>query len=275
MEKEVPVFEEIDQNKEQTSHTPSTIQADTLFTFTDALEHIITYITKKKISARYNIEDIEYLKISKINKIAFPMKCFCDINFHKLEIHLEWYGYYGLAFSKEWGMKKGIQPVQYINMNSELSKDFSKAFNAALETRENGSDPVKEKLQNYLLHELMYYKPYEGKMKTKMSRDIKTKCFTDECEWRFIPDVTPLGFQQVYFDAAILNSEFFLRKTNDAISNHDQVSLSFEYSELKYIIIKERADLKELICSISDLDREIQDELISKVIIWDESGRDF
>ena len=63
------------------------------------------------ISPRYCVEDISYLKIPKLKRIAFPMKCFCDINMHRLDVHLGWYGYYGLAFSKEWGMSRGIQPI--------------------------------------------------------------------------------------------------------------------------------------------------------------------
>ena len=56
------------------------------------------------LSPRYCEEDIRYLKISNLKRMAYPMKCFCDINIHKLTEHLDWYGYYGLAFSKEWGM---------------------------------------------------------------------------------------------------------------------------------------------------------------------------
>ena len=112
----------------QKKHTPSTIQADTLFTFTRKLEFLIPYIKNKMISPRYCVEDISYLKIRNLKKIAFPMKCFCDINLHRIAEHLAWYGYYGLAFSKEWGMKKKIQPIQYINPDSDLRKDFSSAF---------------------------------------------------------------------------------------------------------------------------------------------------
>ena len=55
----------------QKRHTPSTIQADTLFTFTPKLEFLIPYIKNKMISPRYCVEDIRYLKIPKLKKIAF------------------------------------------------------------------------------------------------------------------------------------------------------------------------------------------------------------
>ena len=112
-------------------HVPSKIHADSLFNFMTELKYLTIIIKTKRISARYCEEDLEYLNIPKLRKIALPMKCFCDINMHKLEQHLEWYGYYGLAFSKEWGIQQGIQPVQYINPSSNLVQDFVEAFKSA------------------------------------------------------------------------------------------------------------------------------------------------
>lgn len=162
------------------NHTPSTIQADTLFTFTTQLNYMISTIKNKMISPRYCEENIRYLKIPKLKKIAYPMKCFCDINMHRLNAHLEWYGYYGLSFSKAWGMQKGIQPVQYINPDSDLCKDFSTAFSSALKADPSKESSAQIKMKNFLLHEIMYYKPYEGKMKNRNTEKMANKCFTDE-----------------------------------------------------------------------------------------------
>lgn len=255
-------------------HTPSTIQADTLFTFTTKLDHIIPYIKTRKITPRYCVEDIKYLKIPNINRIAFPMKCFCDINMHRLDAHLGWYGYYGLAFSKEWGMSRGIQPIQYINPHSELRKDFSKAFASALSSPATKKGGAQEKMQNFLLHELMYYKPYDGKMENRNTGKIQTKCFTDECEWRYIPDVTIAGFEQVLYDESIVNTGV-LKEINDSMANTAKISLPFEFDDLKYIIVKSTDDFEKLAYAIKDFDDPIQHTLLSKIIIWDISGRDF
>ena len=255
-------------------HTPSTIQADTLFTFTTKLDHTIPYIKTRKITPRYCVEDIKYLKIPNINRIAFPMKCFCDINMHRLDAHLGWYGYYGLAFSKEWGMSRGIQPIQYINPHSELRKDFSKAFSSALSNPATKKGSAQEKMQNFLLHELMYYKPYDGKMENRNTGKIQTKCFTDECEWRYIPDVTIAGFEQVLYDESIVNAGV-LKEINDSMANTAKISLPFEFDDLKYIIVKSTDDFEKFAYAIKDFDDPIQHTLLSKIIIWDISGRDF
>ena len=263
-------------SEKASKHTPSKIQADTLFNFTTELDHIITYITNKMVSPRYCEEDIRYLKIPHLKKIAYPMKCFCDINLHRIEEHLQWYGYYGLAFTKAWGMQKQIQPIQYINPDSELRKDFTKAFSAALKSDVRKESKTQSKMENFLLHEMMYYKPYEGKMKNRNTGKIKKKCFTDECEWRYIPDVTRAGFMQVYFNEDILNAGG-LNDISNSMSGIREISLNFDYADLKYIIVKTLSDfeiLTEVIMTLG-LDKLEEYQLISKVIIWDSAKGDF
>ena len=262
---------------EKTSkHIPSKIQADTLFTFTTELDHIVAYIKNKIVPPRYCEEDIRYLKIPHLKKIAYPMKCFCDINLHRIEEHLQWYGYYGLAFTKYWGMQRQIQPIQYINPNSELRKDFTTAFSAALKSDVRKESKIQLKMKSFLLHEMMYYKPYEGKMKNRNTGKIEKKCFTDECEWRFIPDVTRAGFEQVYFDENILNAGG-LNDLSNAMSGLQEISLNFDYADLKYIIVKTLSDFDILAEQIMTwgLDKSGEYQLLSKVIIWDNSKGDF
>lgn len=260
----------------QKQHTPSTIQADTLFTFTPKLEFLIPYIKNKMISPRYCVEDIRYLKIPRLKKIAFPMKCFCDINLHRLDVHLAWYGYYGLAFSKEWGMSKGIQPIQYINQGSELRKDFTSAFASALTAPAPRQRSPQHKMQNFLLHELMYYKPYDGKMENRNTGKIETKCFTDECEWRFVPDVTKAGFEPAFYDKTIVNAGV-LDEVSNSMSGIKEISLPFEYSDIKHIIVKSKADFEKLAQEVLTLGLSEMEcyELISKIIVWENSRRDF
>lgn len=62
--------------KRKITHTPSVIQADTLFTFMTELRYLLSILENRMISPRYNDETINYLRIPKIKKIAFPMKCF-------------------------------------------------------------------------------------------------------------------------------------------------------------------------------------------------------
>jgi hypothetical protein len=261
---------------ETNSHTPSKIQADTLFTFTSELEFLIPYIENACLYPRYCDEDIEYLKIDKLKKIYIPMKCFCDINLHRINCHLDWYGYYGLAFPKEWGMKNGIQPIQYINPESKLRKDFSNVFNQILNSTEYDSSDLDDMMKSFVLHELMYYKPYEGKMRNRRSKQVENKCFTDECEWRYVPNLSGTEFQQIYHDPNIMNAGI-MNDISNSLTNVPDISLKFDYTDLKYIIIKTTDDFIKLVSVIDNLNINVntRNELISKIIIWDKSKEDF
>lgn len=268
------IFDNSTAHAKDDKHIPSTVQADTLFHFTKELKFLINYLTKKMLSPRYSNENISYLHIKGIDEMAFPMKCFCDINLHKLGVHIESYGSYGIAFSKDWGMQNKIQPIQYINPESILSSDFTQAFNIALNTVKESSDNEKV-FKNFLMHELMYWKPYQGEQ-VDCDGVIKPKCFTDECEWRFVPDVTKADFDQVLYKKSQLDKQKY-DVFSDAMDGIKEISLQFEYSDIKYIIVKSRDDFKDISSVIKEL---IKDEfekslLISKIIVWDESKGDF
>lgn len=255
-------------------HVPSKVQADTVFHFVPEFRYLLTYLKNKMISPRYCVEDLEYLSLEKIQKMAYPMKCFCDINMHRLEEHLYWYGYYGVAFSKEWGMHQGIQPVHYVNQEAQLREDFSEAFSIALQQE---TSKAEKEMKSYMLHQLMYYKPYSGTFKNRNTGEITHKCFTDECEWRYIPDVTPKGFQQVYFDNDIVNSGGLEEHISGSMEGIKEISLNFDYSDLKYVILKTRSDFNNLLEEMKSMNLSEQDklEIVSKVIIWEESKGDF
>lgn len=113
-------------------------------------------------------------------------------------------------------------------------------------------------------------------MKNRNTGKIEKKCFTDECEWRFIPDVTRAGFEQVYFDENILNAGG-LNDLSNAMSGLQEISLNFDYADLKYIIVKTLSDFDILAEQIMTwgLDKSGEYQLLSKVIIWDNSKGDF
>ena len=122
----------------------------------------------------------------------------------------------------------------------------------------------------------MYYKPYEGWMTNRNTNKRIRKCFTDECEWRFIPDVTGAGFIQVYYDDQIINAGRLVDLSN-ALANVAEAAISFDYADLKYIIIEKNEDLLVLLDEINgmDISNDEKQLLISKIIIWENSKGDF
>lgn len=254
------------------SSTKSHLYADSLFSFTDKLEHLFEYLEKGFIPIRYYAESIGFLKIRGFGRVAIPMKCFCDIKLHSIKQHVEWYGFYGIAFSKEWGIEKGMQPVHYINTRSFLSKDYSFAFKEAKKKKNQEYDlPAND----YLLEHLLFMKPNKGKMWNNNTNTHKEKCFTDECEWRFISDVTRRGYRMFYNMKYC--DEGFIEELNKSLKKDKDSGIVFDYDDIKYLIVKNKSDCNKTIDLITKKihNQDVKNRLISKILVWEECKEDF
>ena len=127
--------------------------------------------------------------------------------------------------------------------------------------------------------QLMYYKPYQGKCLIldrdgNRSTTYKIKSFADECEWRYVPDLTETEFNQIIIDEHIMDN--FLNDFNKVFTKEKSVSLSFKYSDLKYVLVKNNKDAEQLIHSINDwkennlIDIDDVYNILPKIIIWDD-----
>ena len=239
--------------------------ANSLFKFVKKPEHLYSILEKMAIIPRYNKENIEYMNIG-MTEIAFPMVCFCDINLHRMGSHIDYYGSYGIAFSKKWGIDNKIQPIQYINPNSELINDFSEAFRFALK---NSSDAGI--MANYILTQMNFLKPISGKM--NVDEKMVEKNFTDECEWRYIPKLLGTGLP-----GAITEEKFYSVSTfTDALKKEQRCWLKFSPEDIKYIIIYSEEEKNDLILKLknNNISEEQIYNLISKIIVWSEAKEDF
>lgn len=248
------------------NYTPPIQSADTLFHFVSKLEYISQIIERFAFVPRYCVEDIDYLNIN-LKQSAYPMICFCDINLHRLHDHIHFYGGdgYGIAFEKRWGIKQAIQPVQYINPNSPLANDFKIAFNESI------ASDLNQPAQDYLLTQMLFLKPIQGTMVRNKSSVFKN--FTDECEWRFIPDLRESEFPQVILEQDLFSSQTW----NKAMESREDYWLKFQPDDVKYIILKSRDEIEDIIKILDDkkLDTKSINRLISKILIWEEMERDF
>ena len=103
-------------------------------------------------------------------------------------------------------MQNDIQPVHYLNENSTLRKDISDTFQRILKEDDKEETETQIMLKDYLLHELMFYKPYQGNFVNRNTNEKSRKCFCDECEWRYVPNDRGIGLQQVIPEYEIPNT---------------------------------------------------------------------
>lgn len=265
------------------------ISANSLLKFMRKYEYLEDIIQKMAIFPRYNFEYLDYLNLYyegiRIERIAYPMVCFCDIPLHQLAPHAEGenesgYGKYGIALSKSWGEQKGLQPILYVNENSELAKQFELSFNAALElssVEEKGKD-LSSKMEDGLFELFKYMKPNFGRMAENI--DDK-KNFHDEKEWRFIPKINERYAYNSYIDPIDQVNEYMLRIYSDALRMLPKIALSFNVSDVKYIFVENDKSRRKLIDFIDrkrtgrKIKRVEKLNLISKIIVYDEIKGDW
>lgn len=253
--------------------------AQSLFHCMRKLEYLLSILKNKSISPRYCKENIKYLGIG-FDEIAYPMLCFCDIPFHKLNYHTNWYGKYAIAFSKTWGLNNGLQPITYINDNSELLKSFQDAFNQAQNEDLEKFDSIGYKsTRNNLLESMKYFKPMRGES-TDILGKTRERWMTDDCEWRYIGT-----FKDNEAEEAIINPErltdIALKTLNSAVESiNNSANISFEYSDIQYIIVSTSSDFDELVELVETLlffnEKPKEKALLySKILIWDDIQGDF
>lgn len=243
--------------------------ANSLFHFVEKYDYLENILKKKKMPFWYVKENVQYLGIKNINYLLVPMKCFCDINLHKIKLHMNYYGYYGIGFSKSWGIQKGIQPVQYTNKKSLLVAQYKKSFEAAMIDDSSVNDEIK----NYLSTHIMFMKPLIGEQKDG-SGENHNKYFSDESEWRFVFDTSNIEECEQFYLADEFTTAYELNKS---ITNKLDLGIDFIYSDIKYLIVKTKTDFQMLLNLLKEYVDDEQElfNLISKIIVWDESRSDF
>lgn len=204
------------------------------------------------------------------------MTCFCDIHLNKLIPHMNFYGYYGIGLNKEWGVRKGIQPIHYINAASYLRKDFSEVFSYALSLNEKENKEIFNKHNDYLLTDLLYMKPLNGMMLRDGKYELRN--FHDEKEWRYVPNLSKVTTDlPLLIPQEQLNPKAYSTYTA-GLRQCREFWLHLEYENIKYIIVKSTKDRDEIITFIMEmLEAKNIDKLtlVSKVIVFDELKEDW
>ena len=266
-------------------------------------EYLISALRNKALIPRYCLENIEYLEIERdskaFSKMAVLLKCFCDIPLHKITNHYDrglslahepdgvyshtaLYGEFALAFSKTWSEQNNLLPVHYLNTDAIYSHQLVYAIKEVLSDELS----ISETVENSILSQLAYIKPLRGRMErvNKDGSQLINQNFYDEQEWRFIP---PQSFENNEFPFVMANPNLLTNQTLSLYSAqlessvHKQYWLNFEYDDLRYIIVPDRAARKEVINAIMELDEsKINDEwakflLVSKILVLDEIRRDW
>lgn len=267
--------------------------ADSLFNFMKQYDYLVRALKNKKLAPRYCEEDTKYLGLKDFSSIYVLQKCFCDIPLHEITkknrvltiegksstelSHTDFYGEFGIAFSKDWCLSKNFQPIHYINEKSHEVANFEK-----LVLQEVKSDRDNNLVDNEIINRFCYMKPLTGIMPREV-RDRKIyyrKNFHDECEWRFVPKESLLEANKltpIIFNPNLKKHANEISNIIEGKKNYQNLCITFNYADIKYLIVPGKKERNELIMDILDLQINYMKRmtLISKIIVLDEMKEDW
>ena len=257
----------------------SVTSANILCKYMDKPEYLHEILKASAIKPRYVEEIIDYLNITGVPAITIPMICFCDIPFSKVSKHTENYGQFGIALYKVKCFNKNVQPVTYINPNSNYFSDFRDTINTLMDLLINKGEKLEDKwsfLSDFMLTQLVYSKPIVGDMNTRSGK--KKLLFKDECEWRYIPKL-PKDMDLVLkpVDASPEGREIY----NKALASKKCRKTWFRFTpdEICYLIVPNESEASNLIDFINSgklrMSRKDKNKLISKIEITSKIVQDF
>lgn len=213
------------------------LSANTLIHFTEKKETL-----KQILEENFRIFNCKESPIFGGKKSVYhiPMVSFCDIPLSEVKDHVSKYGNYGLGMTKEWGIRKRLNPVLYIAQFSSLSDSYREAYNHFnLEDDKDLDDWSNE--QKSLADVLRYIKNYEADL-IRLGKTIPNYRFSDEREWRYVPPYTEkcdMFTHEGYYD----------EPKNKAASDAMLVDLRLEFdpNDIKYIIINDDSEIGEFV----------------------------
>lgn len=226
-----------------------------LFHFTD-FKYLKMILESKSFLPRYNLE-YTHLSDSYVRPAALipiPMVCFCDIPLQLSAKHRDRYGATGISMKESWKLKNGLNPIIYIQSESELAHVFSYLSNIGevfVEQLKNKPEIQTVNLIGTLFHNMRhlsyFIKQFENKSQKTIRIDntslvFEKRRFYDEREWRYIP------FEADEKDELLLPFEYYKDpdKREKANRNMEKYKLTFELDDIQNIIVSSRSQKKQI-----------------------------
>ena len=175
------------------------------------------------------------------------------------------YGNYGIGLYKTWAIKTGINPVIYLEGNSNLTEYIDSMFEHLAKIKGEKEEEISKSIVQVLCH----LKAYEGNF-LKNDKEHNKYRFYDEREWRYIPE-----------NASFVDKRNF---QNDVHRNYynseiEEDKLIYHPNDISYIIIKDSTELMPMVDSLKFIkgkyNKEEIDRLITKILTIEQIMEDF
>lgn len=231
------------------------ISSNVLFHFVNKYKYLEEIIKNMEMNPRFCKEELyPFFKDS----LYIPMKCFCDIPLSLISDHTSFYGEYGIALSKEWGISNGLQPVMYFNPSSVITQCFNDISDLNIENFEikigddgNISSEVLNKASLHSNLKTIYcnHKPLVGYIEKRSgtkSNKLIEKVFYDEREWRYLGYTYDDERKACYVPVIYEVGDYQLKKEKLQKWMTKTNKLKFTVNDINFIILRNDSELIRL-----------------------------
>lgn len=180
---------------------------------------------------------------SQKREYLIPMVSFCDIPLSAVKDHIQKYGSYGIGLTKEWAEKQGLNPVLYVEKQSDLAKSYDHLFEHYVINSDRDLDELSDS-EKSIIDVLRYMKNYQADL-NRGGNTIKDYRFSDEREWRFVPRYgvdCDMVLSANFYDDQDYKDEVMASKEKLEV-----LELEFEPNDIKYIIIENDDEISEFL----------------------------
>lgn len=226
------------------------LSANTVFHFTTKKDDLIG-ILQSNFQVYYCFETI--FIGNRPMEIYVPMVSFCDIPLSEIKPHIKSYGPYGIGLSKEWAIRSRLNPVLYVEKGSFLSQSLVKFTTDLVTNTATGPQSIGKAFFDIM----RYMKNYQGPLNRKGNLIHPDYRFSDEREWRYVPEYTkqfPMLLMKGAHDTLIPGKDQLVSAEK----------LVFVPNDIKYVIIEKETERTDFISilraaktkySLEDVDR--------------------
>ena len=242
------------------------LSANSLFHFTKEKDSLYG-ILEETFRLSYCREDLSIG--GKQYSIRAPMVSFCDIPLSEIKNHIIKYGSYGIGLCKEWGKRKKLNPVLYVEQDSFLSRSYERILSRFV-LEEAGVNEVTDPDKLAVLDVLRYIKNYEGSLTRSNGDHDPMYRFSDEREWRYVPEVSE-DCEMILEDRLFQKEE--IREM--AVARLSRLRLSFAADEVRYIVIEKDSEINDLVRYLRHIKNpryspEVVDRLTTRILTRDQ-----
>ena len=203
-----------------------------LFHFTKSIEVLKNILVNKEFWVCYSMESANFLKNIFDDTLeisfAYPMVCFCDIPLERHSNHTRKYGSYGIGLKKSWAIEKGVSPVQYVPLNTDVAACWSNTISILNRKFEdpNLDMEVRDCFEQIILIS-SFLKSY-GK---------GNEVFYNEREWRYFPGRELQNHNQLFWKKEKYEIKVNEKNNGRVDALKSDYKLCFEISDISYLVV--------------------------------------